>query len=29
MNRDGGDTEFLAGAQHPKGDFAAIGDEDL
>jgi hypothetical protein len=23
------DAEFLAGAQHPKGDFAAIGDEDF
>ena len=29
MHRDGGDAEFLAGAQHAQGDLAAIGDQDL
>ena len=29
MHRDGGDAEFLAGAQHAEGDLAAIGDQDL
>ena len=29
MHGDGGDAELLAGAQHPQGDFAAIGYEDF
>ena len=29
MHRDGGDAEFLARAQHPQCDFAAIGYQDL
>jgi hypothetical protein len=29
MNRDGGDAELLAGAQHPQCDLAAIGNEDF
>ena len=29
MDRHGGDAQLLAGAQHPEGDLAAIGDEDL
>ena len=29
MHRDGGDAEFLAGAQHAQRDLAAIGYEDL
>ena len=29
MHRDGGDAELLAGAQHPEGDLAAIGNQDL
>ncbi len=29
MHRDGRNAELLAGAQHPQGDFAAIGDQDF
>jgi hypothetical protein len=29
MHGNAGDAEFLAGAQHAKGDLAAIGYEDL
>jgi len=29
MHRDGFDAELLAGAQHAKRDFAAVGDEDF
>lgn len=29
MNRDAGDAELLAGPEHAKGDFPAIGDEDF
>ena len=29
MHRDRGDAEFLAGAEDPEGDLAAIGDQDL
>ncbi len=29
MDRDGGNAEFLAGAQHTQCDFAAIGYEDF
>ena len=29
MHRDGRNAEFFAGAQHPQGDFAAVGDEDF
>ena len=29
VNRDSFDSEFFAGADHPKGDFTAIGDKDL
>ena len=29
MHRDGRNAEFLAGADHPQGDLAAIGDQDF
>ena len=29
VNRNGTDAELLAGAQHPKRDLAAVGDEDF
>ena len=29
VDRDGGDPELLAGAQHPERDLAAIGDQDF
>jgi hypothetical protein len=29
VNGDGADTEFLAGAQDPQGNFAAVGDHDF
>ena len=29
MDCDGGDAELLAGALHPKRDFAAVGDQDF
>ncbi len=29
MHRDGGDAELLAGAQHPKRNLSAVGDQDL
>ena len=29
MDRDGGDAQFLGGAQDAQGDLAPVGDEDL